>query len=201
MRQAKSVPSVPRRRCGARPTPETAASRADCVPEALTFRAAQKAVEHPVVGQQDVRRGFVHGPAGPNDVVRQHGGGCVRRFRVRVHAGRDPAPQLRRVPDAGCNAPGLILRQGIHGVDDDGLDARLVRVLAAPVENGQLEAFGLARTRAGGDDRGLRGVGLQSPEGFQLVGVGGVVERNRGGRVLYRCLHWGRTGPGSGTIS
>ena len=149
-------------------------------PEALAFRADQEAVQHSVVGQQDVRRGFMHGPAGPNDVVLQHGGGRVRRFRVRVHAGRDPAPQFRGVPDAGCNAPGLILRQGIHGVDDDGLDARLVRVSATPVEDGQLEAFGLARTCAGGDDRGPRGVGLQSPEGFQLVGVGGVAERDRG---------------------
>ena len=63
-------------------------------PEALAFRADQEAVQHPVVGQQDVRRVFVHCPAGPNDIVLKHGGGRVLRFCVRVHAGRDPALQF-----------------------------------------------------------------------------------------------------------
>lgn len=47
----------------------------------------------------------------------------------------------------------LVLRQGVHRVDV----TRLVRMLAAPVEAGQLEALSLAGVRAGGDDCGPRG--------------------------------------------
>jgi hypothetical protein len=75
---------------------------------------------------------------------------------VEPHA--HPSPQGLPVVDLAGEAARLIGRQGIHGVDDDGL-APQPRPPGAVVQDGQAEALGLAGARARGHqgrvDRGL----------------------------------------------
>jgi hypothetical protein len=73
--------------------------------------------------------------------------------------------------------------QGIHGVEDDGFDALLSLLLgpAAVVQDGDKEAFGFARSGAGGVDverrinarrRGAEGALELDPGAFEQAGVG-----------------------------
>ena len=85
-----------------------------------------------------------------------------------------------RVFPAGFGEPLFLVRsQGVHGVEDDGLDAFLAQLFgpAAVVQDGDEEAFGFARPGAGGDD-GVLGrliFGGQPAPGQVLVDKG--VER------------------------
>ena len=123
-------------------------------PEPPVSGPDHQVVQHLVVGEQDVRRAFAHRLA-----IRDHG---VRSHPVagRPHGlsdekpGRHPAPQRRRVVDDPRDAPRLVRRQGVHGVDDDRLDARLARLPTTVLQHRVQEALGLTGTRPCCDHRG-----------------------------------------------
>ncbi len=142
-------------------------------PQRLVLGPKQQEVQHPVVGQQDVRRrgaqdlpvvDQVVGPRGPvhplaADVEpRRH---LPLQKRVRVQQLRQPT--------------GLVIGQGVHRVEQDGFDAPLVPVPPAVVQDGVEEALRLPRARARGDQRVLRDMPRsrgQPPERNELVRVG-----------------------------
>ncbi len=92
--------------------------------------------------------------------------------------------------DQVSDAPGLVSSQGIHRVDQDRLDAAaaLGLLLAAMLQQGQQEALGFARTRAGGH-QGVDGAAGQQPlKGLLLVPVRREGERDLGKPVTPAAL-------------
>ncbi len=74
--------------------------------------------------------------------------------------------------DHAGDAAGLVGGEGVHGVDEDGLDALFVGVAQAVVQDGQQEALGLARAGAGGHERGQLAAAAEAGEGLLLVAGG-----------------------------
>ena len=80
--------------------------------------------------------------------------------------------------DEAGEAAGLVGGQGVHGVEDEGLDAgdSLGAGAQDVVEDGVEEGLGLTGAGAGGDDGRfgvVAGLGGQAPVGVLLVLVGG----------------------------
>jgi hypothetical protein len=67
-------------------------------------------------------------------------------------------------PDSFGQPRRLICGQGVHGVEDNGLDARLLSVAVTVIEDRIEKALGLARTGAGGDEGGLRRMAVGAGE-------------------------------------
>ena len=87
----------------------------------------------------------------------------VRCHRSAPHAVRIPDEQARPdVLECGigrdrlCDTPRLVEGEGVHRVEDQGLDPGLVCVPPAVIEDRQEEALGLAGAGAGGDECRLR---------------------------------------------
>ena len=92
--------------------------------------------------------------------------GFAAAIPAHVHAGHHPTFELGAVPDLAGQAPGLVRGQGVHGVEQQGLDARLGGMAQAVIQDGIEETLGLARPGAGGDQGGL---GLVLPVGVQSI--------------------------------
>ena len=80
--------------------------------------------------------------------------------------------------EQGAHPLHLVVGQGVHGVDDDGPDAGAqLPLLLLPeqvLQNGQQEAFGLARAGAGGHHQILPCRGQS--QGLLLVAVQGPIQ-------------------------
>ena len=85
-----------------------------------------------------------------DDVVRPHD--PVIALAADVQPRRHPALKAWFAPDFLRQPPGLVSGQGVHGVEDDRLDARPTDAAVAMVQHGIKEALGLARAGAGGDE-------------------------------------------------
>ena len=120
-------------------------------PERLVGGAQQQLVEHLVVGEQDVRRIVTDDlPIGdqPIGVDRSTG----RAAFTGVDGRGDPS-KLRILGQQPGQSAGLVVRERVHRVEDQRLDARHP-VAAGPahvVEDRHQERFGLARSGTGGD--------------------------------------------------
>ncbi|SLM96713.1 hypothetical protein FM106_12325 [Brachybacterium faecium] len=156
------------------------------LPEGTVGAAQQQLVEHLVVRQQHVRGAAANHLAVGDERVRGDDGGGLVGGLTGVEGGGEPAvggvlgEQLRE-------APGLVVRERVHRVEDqrfDPADPGLLRA-GGVVEDGVDERLGLAGAGAGGDDRGLREpepglvlparclrAGGEAGEGGGLVGVG-----------------------------
>ena len=157
------------------------------LPDPLVLGAQQQLVEHLVVGEQDV------GSLAPDDrpVGDQAGGHAVDGIGWRDDGVFGPGlAGVERRRDGGLGAVprdvvgrqhggeslGLIVGQGIHGVEDQCLhpcDA-LAALLQAVVKDRQQECLGLARPGSGRDERWLRSAlpRAQPAECPRLVVVG-----------------------------
>ena len=111
-------------------------SRAIQPPKALVPGANQQVVQHLVVRQEDVRRAFQHAPTVFDDALGGHTRRRIGRALADEQARRDPVLQRGGSVNGLRDAPRLIGRQGVHRIDQDGLDARLARPGAASVEDG-----------------------------------------------------------------
>ena len=154
-------------------------------------RADQQVVQHLVIGEQDVRGLSAQGRLRGNDAVRPHPLRPRRTPRALAHEEPDPQPAQRRVGvDRLCEAPGLVIGQGVHGVDHQRLDA-LAPGLALPlavVQDRVEEALRLARARPRcNQGRGRRlAPGLaagEPPPGRLLVSMGRVLGGQPGEEV------------------
>ncbi len=100
---------------------------------------------------------------------------CVAAaFAADVDAGPYLPGQARILMDLPRKPCGLVRGQRVHGVEEDGLDARLAALGVAVVEDGIEEALGFAGAGAGGDQsrqRHVAALGGQSLEGAHLVSV------------------------------
>ena len=115
----------------------------------------QQQIEHLVVGEQDVRWLLPQHVAVLNKVVRRHALAAQCAPFADVQSGRHPAVQGRCVVNDVGDASGLVGSERVHGIDEDGLDARLACMGAAVLKNRIEEALSLAGTRARGHDGGL----------------------------------------------
>ena len=150
-------------------------------PEPEVERPDQQVVQHLVVRQQDVRRPLAQRvPVGQHMVPAHRLVGRALRLVVAADENTrgDLAAQRRRPVDGLRDAPRLIRRQCVHRVDQDGLDPRRARLLAAVVENRVEEALRLARAGAGGHHRRPPGAPGQTRERRPLVVVGREPERH-----------------------
>ena len=160
---------------------------ADVVPpEWKVDRPREQQIEHLVVGEQDVRRVFAQDLAVLDEVVRSHSPTGRRTGLTHVQPRRHPAPKRRSAVDDRGNAPRLIRRESVHGIDDDGLDAGRAGLRAAVIEHRVEEALRLAGTGSGRDDGGL--ATGQPIEGGALMAIGGEAERGFRKRLAaFRC--------------
>ena len=95
------------------------------------------------------------------------------------------AAQRRIAVDDLGDAPRLVERQRVHGIDEDGLHALLASVPPAVIQNRPKKALRLAGTRARGHDGGAAAVGsggIEALVGDALVAVGGEAEGDLGER-------------------
>ena len=128
----------------------------------LSSRAAHDFARADLLGRIDrLAAAFASRPSQPGLVVgprrsrRQPHAGYVRLVLGRladVHAERNPG--ARQQP---AQPHELVLRQGVHRIDDDGADARrrvIVPKIQAPADYRIEEALGLARAGAGGHQGG-----------------------------------------------
>ena len=146
----------------------------------------QQQIEHLVVGEQDVRRVLAQDLTVLDEVVRPHSPTGRRTGLAHVQPCRHPAPKRRCAVDNRSNAPRLIRRESVHGIDDDGLDAGRAGLRAAVVEHRIEEALGLAGTGSGRDDGGLATV--QPIEGGALMAIRREAERGFRERLAaFRC--------------
>ena len=146
---------------------------AGVLPQLAVLGTEHEEVEHLVVGQQDVRRVLAEDFPVGDDVVGPHR--PVAALAADVQPRRHPALEPGLVPDLLRQPAGLVAGQGVHRVEDDGLDARPPGVAVAVVEQRVEEALRLARAGAGGDQGVLRLVVVlagQPLEGGDLVDVG-----------------------------
>ena len=121
-----------------------------------------------------------------DEVVRPHAPTGRRTGLTHVQPRRHPAPKRRCAIDDPGNAPRLIRRESVHGIDDDGLDAGRACLRAAVVEHRIEEALGLAGTGSGRDDGGL--ATGQPIEGGALMAVRREAERGFRKRLAaFRC--------------
>ncbi len=151
--------------------------------------ADQEVVEHLVVGEQDVGRAVAQGVLVADDGRFGHAVKGIFFALAHEQTGGDGLFQVGVLVDGFGDAGGLIRRQGVHGVDEDGLDAGVAPVAMAMVQDGVEKAFGFARSGAGGDEGGS-GVGAgKAVEGAFLVAVRDVWEGEvwevGGGGVAY----------------
>ncbi len=110
-------------------------------PESCVAGPEQQVVEHLVIGKQDVGRRKAHGVLVRDDSPRPHHLG--RLFLVLTHenARGDLAFELQVIPDQTGKPLCLVSGKGIHGIDEDSLDARLAAVAPAVIEDGIEEAL------------------------------------------------------------
>ena len=123
-------------------------------PEREIDRPREQQIEHLVVGEQDVRWMFAQDLTVLDEVVRSHASTGRRTGLTHVQPRCHPAPKRRSAVDDRGDAPRLIRRERVHGIDDDGLDAGRAGPRAAVVEYRIEEALGLAGTGSGRDDGG-----------------------------------------------
>ena len=95
------------------------------------------------------------------------------------HANPQPAAEPLVAVDDGRHAPRLVGGEGVHGIEQDGLDALFAAVQGAEgvIEDGIEKALGLAGAGACGDDGGLGLVAVAGGEalpGEELVQIGPV---------------------------
>lgn len=79
--------------------------------------------------------------------------------------------QIRVIMNEPGYALGLVRGQCVHGVDDNGLDARLSSVSPAVIQDRMEKTFRLSRTGACGDDRGGRLLPGKPSKGHFLMQV------------------------------
>ena len=131
-------------------------ARGAALPQRLVRGTQQQLVEHLVVGQQDVRRVIPQDlPVGDQPVLADPGTGLD--LLPGVQAGRDTLEHL--VPGDQPGQPGrLVIRQGVHRVQDQRLHPRPARppLPQHVVQDRDQERLGLARPGARGHDRRQR---------------------------------------------
>ena len=157
---------------------EDEVARLDALEEAAVLLAQEELLQHRVVGEQDVGRALRQLAAvvalllgGVLGARVGAGGGLVERGVARVaaerHAGAAELP---------AQADELVVREGVHRVDDDGADGSGRGAAEALVDDGDDEGFGLAGAGARGDEgvawplRGreaAHGLGLMPVEGVE----------------------------------
>ena len=164
------------------------------LPEVLVAAAQQQLVEHLVVGEQDVGRVVADDPPVADEPAVGDPRARARGVVAGVEAGPDPAQGGLGGDEAGEPA-GLVVGEGVHRVEDEGLHAGDAGGVGADhvVEDGDEEGLGLARAGAGDDEGGLRAAGARRVEPLErggLVGVGLEAGGHPGQRVL--GARWGR---------
>ena len=141
-------------------------------------RPNHQVVQHLVVREQDVRRALAHDRPIRDHGVRPHPVAGRPRGLSDEQPRRHPPAQRRRAVNDPRNAPRLVRRQGVHGVDDHRLDARLARLPTTVFQHRIQEALGLAGARARGDDRRPPRVRRQPLHRGALMPVGREPQRN-----------------------
>ena len=155
-------------------------------PEREIDRSREQQVEHLVVGEQDVRWMFAQDFPVLDEVVCSHAPAGRGTGLAHVQPRRHPAPKRRSAVDDRGDAPRLVRRERVHGIDDDGLDAGRAGLCAAVVKYWIEEALGLAGTGSGRDDGGS--ATGQPIEGGALMAVRREPERGFRERLAaFRC--------------
>ncbi len=126
------------------------------LPELPVFRSDKQIVQHFVVGQQDIwgreSQGFFIG----NKMVTAHQTPLIRISLLLADIDTSSHMSFKlTVMDKLCQPAGLVRGQGIHGIDEDGLDSRFSPMLVAVIKDGVEETFCFAGTGTGGDYCGL----------------------------------------------
>ena len=120
------------------------------VPNPGVFGAYQQIVEHLVVGEQDVRRVLQQFLMAGHDIGGGHGVvvlvATALAHLAHIHARGHVIAQFRTVVDEFGQSLRLVGGEGVHRIDEDGLDALAAKptLPITVVEDWVQEAFGLA---------------------------------------------------------
>ncbi len=173
-------------------------------PQLLVVVAQQELIEHLVVGEQDVRWRLAKDGSRGDQAVRSHLR-ALRDLLAGVEPGGNASQRVRPVCGVG-DEPGqaqrLIVRQRVHRIEDQRLHPGLRKLGVAfdaqhVIEDREEETLGLARTRAGGDQRGGRANAGPSRLGAAQPGerLGLVTVRDEaGGKTFKKGRRLGRSG-------
>ena len=156
------------------------------LPQRAVRRTQEELVQHLVVGEDDVRDRRADGVPVLDESLRGHDRARCSRVLARVKRSRH-AIQRRVLVEHSRQAAGLVIGQGVHGVQDDRLDPvyALFPGSDCVIQQRVQERFGLTRSRSRGHDGGFRkpqslailrpfhgGVRGEAAECLGLVGVG-----------------------------